>query len=157
MDKWLTGARDAVADAAGIAPASLDLSDADEATILDLARIAAHDSGQRRTHRCSATSSDRRPRVERVSKTWQLRYAEPLAHGRKDHRRAPCHPVATAHGKAAAVTGDHARTDTHRERLAVAQAVDREEDATPLPLEVDLTATVVRPPSARPSTTAFWS
>ena len=47
MDKWLTGARDAVADAAGIDPASLDLSDADVATILDLARIAAHESGQR--------------------------------------------------------------------------------------------------------------
>ncbi len=47
MDSWLTAARDAVADAAGIDAASLDLSAADEATILDLARIAAHDSGQR--------------------------------------------------------------------------------------------------------------
>ena len=47
MDSWLTAARDAVADAAGIDPASLDLSAADEATILDLARIAAHDSGKR--------------------------------------------------------------------------------------------------------------
>jgi Domain of unknown function (DUF6457) len=47
VDSWLTAARDAVADAAGIDPASLDLSAADEATILDLARIAAHDSGKR--------------------------------------------------------------------------------------------------------------
>jgi Domain of unknown function (DUF6457) len=47
VDSWLTAARDAVADVAGIDPASLDLSAADEATILDLARIAAHDSGKR--------------------------------------------------------------------------------------------------------------
>ena len=47
MDDWLTSARDAVADAAGIDPSSLDLSAADGATILDLARIAAHDSGER--------------------------------------------------------------------------------------------------------------
>jgi Domain of unknown function (DUF6457) len=47
MDNWLTTARDAAADAAGVEHASLDLSAADEATILDLARIAAHNSGQR--------------------------------------------------------------------------------------------------------------
>jgi hypothetical protein len=47
VDSWLTAARDAVAGAAQIDPASLDLSAADEATILDLARIAAHDSGER--------------------------------------------------------------------------------------------------------------
>ncbi|MGH3017912.1 MAG: DUF6457 domain-containing protein [Gaiellaceae bacterium] len=47
VDTWLTAARDAVADAAGIERASLGLSAADEATILDLARIAAHDSGER--------------------------------------------------------------------------------------------------------------
>jgi hypothetical protein len=47
MDNWLTAARDAAADAAGIERASLDLPVADEATILDLARIAAHNSGQR--------------------------------------------------------------------------------------------------------------
>ena len=47
MDKWLTGARDGVAESAGIDPASLDLSAFDEATILDLARIAAHVSGER--------------------------------------------------------------------------------------------------------------
>jgi len=47
MDAWLTAARDSVADATGIDRTSLDLSDADAATILDLARIAAHDSGER--------------------------------------------------------------------------------------------------------------
>jgi len=47
VDSWLATARDAVADVAGIDRASLDLSDADAATILDLARIAAHDSGER--------------------------------------------------------------------------------------------------------------
>jgi len=47
MDNWLTTARDAAADAAGVEHTSLDLSAADEATILDLARIAAHNSGQR--------------------------------------------------------------------------------------------------------------
>jgi hypothetical protein len=47
MENWLTTVRDAVADAAGIDRQSLQLSDADEATILDLARIAAHESGER--------------------------------------------------------------------------------------------------------------
>jgi Domain of unknown function (DUF6457) len=47
VNAWLTAARDAVARAAGIDSASLDLSAADEATLLDIARIAAHDSGQR--------------------------------------------------------------------------------------------------------------
>jgi len=47
MDGWLTAARDAVAGAAGVDPTSLDLMDADEATILELARIAAHESGKR--------------------------------------------------------------------------------------------------------------
>jgi Domain of unknown function (DUF6457) len=47
MDDWLRSVRDAVADAAGMDPSSLDLSAGDGATILDLARIAAHDSGER--------------------------------------------------------------------------------------------------------------
>ena len=46
MDDWLTSVRDAVADAEWTA-SSLELSAADGATILDLARIAAHDSGER--------------------------------------------------------------------------------------------------------------
>jgi hypothetical protein len=47
MDPWLTEARDRVAAAAGVDRMSLDLSDDDTATILDLARIAAHESGER--------------------------------------------------------------------------------------------------------------
>jgi hypothetical protein len=47
MDAWLTEARDALARAAGIQPEELELSDADAAALLELARIAAHDSGER--------------------------------------------------------------------------------------------------------------
>jgi hypothetical protein len=47
MDAWLREARDAVGDAAGMPPSELELSEADAATLLDLARIAAHDSGER--------------------------------------------------------------------------------------------------------------
>jgi hypothetical protein len=47
MDSWLSDAREALATAAGVPPAELDLSDADAATLLDLARIAAHESGER--------------------------------------------------------------------------------------------------------------
>jgi hypothetical protein len=47
MDAWLRDARDAVAVVAGVPPAELELSDEDAATLLDLARIAAHDSGER--------------------------------------------------------------------------------------------------------------
>ena len=39
--------RDALADAAGLDPAQLELSDEDARTLLDLARIAAHVSGER--------------------------------------------------------------------------------------------------------------
>jgi hypothetical protein len=47
MDAWLREARDAVADGAGVRPEELELSDADAATLLDLARVAAHESGER--------------------------------------------------------------------------------------------------------------
>ena len=47
MDAWLTDARDAVAAAAGVPPDELELSDEEAATLLDLARIAAHESGER--------------------------------------------------------------------------------------------------------------
>ena len=47
MDDWLTRARDALAEAAGIDPAELELDADDERTLLDLARIAAHASGER--------------------------------------------------------------------------------------------------------------
>jgi hypothetical protein len=47
VDAWLTGARDAVAEAAGIRPAELELDDEAVQTLLDVARIAAHESGER--------------------------------------------------------------------------------------------------------------
>ena len=47
MDDWLTRARDAVAAEAGVDPSELDLSDKEAGTLLELARIAAHDSGER--------------------------------------------------------------------------------------------------------------
>ncbi len=47
MDAWLRDARDAAAAAAGVPPGELELSDDDAATLLDLARIAAHESGER--------------------------------------------------------------------------------------------------------------
>ena len=47
MDGWLANARDALAAESGADRAALDLSDADADTLLDLARIAAHTSGER--------------------------------------------------------------------------------------------------------------
>jgi uncharacterized protein DUF6457 len=47
MDAWLQEARASLAEAAGMSPDELDLSDADATTLLDLARIAAHHSGDR--------------------------------------------------------------------------------------------------------------
>ena len=47
MDAWLADARAALAQAAGVQPGELELSDEDATTQLDLARIAAHDSGER--------------------------------------------------------------------------------------------------------------
>jgi uncharacterized protein DUF6457 len=47
MDAWLTKARDALAAEAGIEPSDLELDGADTRTLLDLARIAAHMSGDR--------------------------------------------------------------------------------------------------------------
>jgi Domain of unknown function (DUF6457) len=47
VDPWLSNARDAIAGAAGLEPPQLELSDADIRTLLDLARIAAHVSGER--------------------------------------------------------------------------------------------------------------
>jgi Domain of unknown function (DUF6457) len=47
MDAWLRDARDALAGAAGVRPELLELTDEDARTLLDLARIAAHDSGER--------------------------------------------------------------------------------------------------------------
>jgi Domain of unknown function (DUF6457) len=47
VDPWLEQARDAVAAAAGVDAATLGLDDEAAATLLDLARIAAHESGDR--------------------------------------------------------------------------------------------------------------
>jgi hypothetical protein len=47
VDAWLTDARDALARAAGVAPEALVLDDAAVSELLDLARIAAHESGER--------------------------------------------------------------------------------------------------------------
>ncbi len=47
MDAWLTKARDTLAAEAGLNPQELMLGDADERTLLDLARVAAHSSGDR--------------------------------------------------------------------------------------------------------------
>jgi hypothetical protein len=47
MDAWLRSARDAVAAASGVPVGELELTPADTRTLLDLARAAAHDSGQR--------------------------------------------------------------------------------------------------------------
>jgi Domain of unknown function (DUF6457) len=47
VDAWLRDARDALAAAAGLEPGALELDDEAVRTLLDLARIAAHDSGER--------------------------------------------------------------------------------------------------------------
>jgi len=47
VDTWLTDTRDALAAAANVEAAQLELSDDDARTLLDLARIAAHVSGDR--------------------------------------------------------------------------------------------------------------
>jgi Domain of unknown function (DUF6457) len=47
VDAWLTEARDALARAAGVPGEALELGDDEVATLLDLARIAAHESGER--------------------------------------------------------------------------------------------------------------
>jgi hypothetical protein len=47
MDDWLKERADALAAASGTDRASLDLTNADVRTLLDLAKVAAHESGQR--------------------------------------------------------------------------------------------------------------
>ena len=47
MEAWLADARDALAEASGVPAERLDLSEDDVALLLDLARIAAHESGER--------------------------------------------------------------------------------------------------------------
>ena len=47
MNEWLTRARDALAAEAGVDAAALDVDSETAKTLLDLARIAAHESGAR--------------------------------------------------------------------------------------------------------------
>jgi hypothetical protein len=47
MDAWLMKARDALAARVDASPDELDLSESETQTLLDLARIAAHTSGDR--------------------------------------------------------------------------------------------------------------
>jgi len=47
MDAWLSRARDTLATASGMDGAELEIGDGAAATLLDLARIAAHESGER--------------------------------------------------------------------------------------------------------------
>ena len=47
MDRWLSEKRDALARVSGIAPERLELDDDAVRTLLDLARDAAHESGER--------------------------------------------------------------------------------------------------------------
>ena len=47
VDAWLSTVRDSLARTVGLEPSELELSDADARTLLDLARIAAHASGDR--------------------------------------------------------------------------------------------------------------
>jgi hypothetical protein len=47
VDAWLSDARNALALASGIPPEELELDDEAVRTLLDLARVAAHESGER--------------------------------------------------------------------------------------------------------------
>jgi hypothetical protein len=47
VDPWLADARDALVDEIGADPSTLELSDAETKILLNLARIAAHTSGER--------------------------------------------------------------------------------------------------------------
>ena len=47
MDAWLSDAADSLAREAGVPRERLELDDGAVATLLDVARIAAHDSGER--------------------------------------------------------------------------------------------------------------
>jgi Domain of unknown function (DUF6457) len=47
MDQWLSDARDALAQASGVPAERLELDDEPVRERLELARVAAHDSGER--------------------------------------------------------------------------------------------------------------
>ena len=48
MDAWLTTARDALAGTTGVPASELELDESTTVTLLELARLAAHESGDRR-------------------------------------------------------------------------------------------------------------
>ena len=48
MNGWLDDARRALAAEAGLDDAALELTEAEQAELLELARVAAHESGDRR-------------------------------------------------------------------------------------------------------------
>ena len=48
MDAWLSGARDALAAAAQVPRSELELTEEETRTLLELARTASHESGDRR-------------------------------------------------------------------------------------------------------------
>jgi Domain of unknown function (DUF6457) len=47
VDQWLTQARDALAQASGVPVERLELDEEAVGTLLELARVAAHESGER--------------------------------------------------------------------------------------------------------------
>jgi hypothetical protein len=47
VDQWLGDARNALARASGLSAQQLELDDDDVVTLLELARVAAHESGDR--------------------------------------------------------------------------------------------------------------
>jgi Domain of unknown function (DUF6457) len=47
MDAWLSEARDVLARVAGVPPETLELSEEEAETLLELARVASHESGAR--------------------------------------------------------------------------------------------------------------
>jgi hypothetical protein len=47
VDGWLSSARDRLAQATGEDASALELSEADSQELLELARVAAHESGER--------------------------------------------------------------------------------------------------------------
>jgi hypothetical protein len=47
MDEWLKKARDALVEASGVPPEQLELDDEAVGELLELARVAAHESGER--------------------------------------------------------------------------------------------------------------
>jgi hypothetical protein len=48
LDNWLTQARDTAASCAGLSSADVGIEDAEVTLLLELASVAAHDSGDRR-------------------------------------------------------------------------------------------------------------